>query len=168
MLAQSAVRTCCGGLPCSQPLQRVVGDTGHKDPISIHDAIVAGGGGSSTAYQLQSKVCALCCLNRTPHGGHDVAHRWHALPLRLLLDIELHTRTRQLAMELEAEKGAAWTENGGLFIACDKERLAEYERLAQTGDKADDRTSVAHRSQARPSAPQRLEIYGAVRRRTAR
>ena len=26
-----------------------------------------------------------------------------------------------------------WTENGGLFIACNRERLAEYERLAETG-----------------------------------
>ena len=27
----------------------------------------------------------------------------------------------------------SWNENGGLFIACNAERMAEYERLAEMG-----------------------------------
>ena len=60
---------------------------------------------------------------------HTAGMLWRLRPS--YVDIELHTRTRQLAMELQ-EDGEAWTENGGLFIACNKERLAEYERLANT------------------------------------
>ena len=49
-------------------------------------------------------------------------------------DILLHTYTRRMCIELEARTGqASWTENGGLFVACTAERLAEYERLGETG-----------------------------------
>ena len=49
-------------------------------------------------------------------------------------DIELHTYTREMCMQLEEETGvASWTENGGLFVANNPERLAEYERLVETG-----------------------------------
>jgi sarcosine dehydrogenase len=39
-----------------------------------------------------------------------------------------------MCIKLEEETGVtSWTENGGLFIACNKERLAEYERLYTLG-----------------------------------
>ena len=47
---------------------------------------------------------------------HTAGMLWRLRPS--YVDIELHTRTRELAMELELEPGAAWMENGGLFIAC--------------------------------------------------
>ena len=49
-------------------------------------------------------------------------------------DIELHTYTRQMCIDLEERTGqASWSENGGLFVACTAERMAEYERLGETG-----------------------------------
>lgn len=49
-------------------------------------------------------------------------------------DIELLAYTRQKCIELEQETGVvSWTENGGLFIACNEERLDEYKRLWTLG-----------------------------------
>ena len=43
-------------------------------------------------------------------------------------DVELHTYTRGMCIKLEGKTGAnSWVENGGLFIACNKERLDEFE-----------------------------------------
>ena len=105
-------------------------------PPSV-DAVVVGGGvvGSSVAYQLQKRGLSTLLLeaHQLTAGTtwHTAGMLWRLRPS--YVDIELHTRTRQLAMELQ-EDGEAWTENGGLFIACNKERLAEYERLGQTGE----------------------------------
>jgi sarcosine dehydrogenase len=52
-------------------------------------------------------------------------------------DILLNTYTRELLIELEKQqdtKGSAWRENGGLYIADNPERLAEYERLSEMGN----------------------------------
>ena len=101
------------------------------------DAVVVGGGvvGTSVAYHLQQRGLSTLVLEAHALTAgttwHTAGMLWRLRPS--YVDIELHTRTRELAIELEAEPGAAWTENGGLFIACNKERLAEYERLAQTG-----------------------------------
>jgi sarcosine dehydrogenase len=59
---------------------------------------------------------------------------WRLRPAEI--DIILNNYTRDLIIQLEKEQGtegSAWTENGGLFIANNAERLAEYERLAETG-----------------------------------
>jgi sarcosine dehydrogenase len=49
-------------------------------------------------------------------------------------DIELNAYTRDMCKKLEEETEiASWTENGGLFIACNEERFAEYKRFAETG-----------------------------------
>lgn len=49
-------------------------------------------------------------------------------------DIELHTYTRDMCLKLEEETGVnSWTENGGLFVACNRERLEEYKRLWTLG-----------------------------------
>ena len=39
-----------------------------------------------------------------------------------------------MCKQLEAETDiASWTENGGLFVGTNAERLAEYKRFAETG-----------------------------------
>ena len=50
------------------------------------------------------------------------------------IDIQLHTYTREMCKWLEKETGeVSWMENGGLFIANNKERFDEYLRLHETG-----------------------------------
>jgi len=47
------------------------------------------------------------------------------------IDVQLLTASRQLMQNLETETGIhpGWINNGGLFIASNKERLDEYKRL---------------------------------------
>jgi sarcosine dehydrogenase len=132
------------------------------------DAIVVGGGviGTSVAYQLQKR--GLTTLLLEAHAltagttWHTAGMLWRLRPS--YVDIELHTRTRELAMELELEPGAAWTENGGLFIACNQERLAEYERLAQTGAYYGIDSSVLSPQEAKQVHPLLNvdDVYGAL------
>ena len=78
---------------------------------------------------------------------------------------ELHTRTRELAIELAESTGSeSWTQNGGLFIACNKERLAEYERLAQTGTYYGIESSVLAPEEAKKVHPLLNvdDVYGAL------
>lgn len=52
------------------------------------------------------------------------------------MDVELLAHTRKLSNDvLENETGLStgWIENGGLFIADNKERLNEYQRLMTVG-----------------------------------
>ena len=63
---------------------------------------------------------------------HSAGMLWRLRPNDT--DIELNAYTRELLLQLEAETDTvAWHENGGLFIAKDAERLAEYQRLAEMG-----------------------------------
>eukprot|EP00928_Gymnodinium_smaydae_P078303 TRINITY_DN6213_c0_g4_i2.p1 TRINITY_DN6213_c0_g4~~TRINITY_DN6213_c0_g4_i2.p1 ORF type:complete len:834 (+),score=159.83 TRINITY_DN6213_c0_g4_i2:163-2664(+) len=49
-------------------------------------------------------------------------------------DIELNAYSRDMCKWLEQETGEqSWIENGGLFIAGNEERMAEYKRFAETG-----------------------------------
>ena len=102
------------------------------------DAVVVGGGciGASVCYHLQQRGVSTILLEaHSLTAGttwHTAGMLWRLRPS--YVDIELHGYTREIAMQLEEDKGSAWTENGGLFIATTKERLTEYERLAQTGD----------------------------------
>ena len=102
------------------------------------DAVVVGGGciGASVCYHLQQRgVCTILLEAHSLTAGttwHTAGMLWRLRPS--YVDIELHGYTREIAMQLEEDKGSAWTENGGLFMATTKERLTEYERLAQTGD----------------------------------
>lgn len=137
-------------------------------PSAAYDAVVVGGGvvGCSTAYQLQKQgLKTLLLETHALTAGttwHTAGMLWRLRPS--YVDIELHTRTRELALELEMDKGAAWTENGGLFIACDKERLAEYERLAQTGVKYGIESHVLSPAEAKEVHPllNVSDIYGAL------
>jgi sarcosine dehydrogenase len=47
---------------------------------------------------------------------------------------EISSYTRKMCAQLEEETGiSSWTSNGGLWIACNEERLKEYMRMAETG-----------------------------------
>lgn len=52
------------------------------------------------------------------------------------IDIELQIYTRQLQEEILPSEGCpdtGWINNGGLFVATNKERLEEYKRLYTLG-----------------------------------
>ncbi|KAL1499137.1 hypothetical protein AB1Y20_013648 [Prymnesium parvum] len=119
------------------PLCRALSTEPPPLPSTV-DAVVIGGGvvGASVCYHLQQQGLSTLLLEaHSLTAGttwHSAGMLWRLRPS--YVEIELHGYTRQLAIELEASTGrASWTENGGLFIACGRERLAEYSRLAQTG-----------------------------------
>eukprot|EP00929_Paragymnodinium_shiwhaense_P018855 TRINITY_DN13044_c0_g1_i1.p1 TRINITY_DN13044_c0_g1~~TRINITY_DN13044_c0_g1_i1.p1 ORF type:complete len:971 (-),score=223.55 TRINITY_DN13044_c0_g1_i1:355-3267(-) len=102
------------------------------------DAVIVGGGmlGASCAYHLQKRGLQTLLVERHQLTAgttwHTAGMLWRLRPSDS--DIELHTYTREMLIQLEKETEiASWTENGGLFIACNKERLAEYERLWTLG-----------------------------------
>jgi sarcosine dehydrogenase len=102
------------------------------------DAVVVGGGsiGASVLYHLAQRGLKALMLERDELTSgttwHSAGMLWRLRPSDA--DIEMHSYTREMCIKLEEETGiASWTENGGLFIAGNAERLAEYERLAETG-----------------------------------
>ena len=102
------------------------------------DVVVIGGGsiGTSTLLHLQQMGHNAILLERHQLTAgttwHSAGMLWRLRPSDV--DIELHAYTRDLIQRLEIETDtSAWTENGGLFIASNKERMKEYERLAETG-----------------------------------
>jgi sarcosine dehydrogenase len=57
---------------------------------------------------------------------------WRFRPLDY--EVELNIYTREMCIKLEEMTGEeSWRENGGLFIANNKERLDEYKRLSEIG-----------------------------------
>ena len=118
-------------------------------PPSHADVVVVGGGsiGTSALYHLQSLGYNAILLERHQLTAgttwHSAGMLWRLRPSDV--DIQLHAYTRDLIQRLEREQdavGSAWTENGGLFIASNKERMAEYERLAETGKYFDIESTV--------------------------
>ena len=103
------------------------------------DVVVVGGGslGASILYHLAERgnVNAVLLEKDQLTAGttwHSAGMLWRLRPSDV--DIQLHTYTRALCQHLEEETEInSWRENGGLFIATNKERLAEYERLSETG-----------------------------------
>lgn len=102
------------------------------------DAVIIGGGslGASCAYHLQQKGLSTILLeaHQLTAGTtwHTAGMLWRLRPSDT--DVELHSYTREMCIKLEEETGAhSWTENGGLFIACNKERHDEYKRLSTMG-----------------------------------
>mmetsp|Transcript_78243 Transcript_78243/g.171538 ORF Transcript_78243/g.171538 Transcript_78243/m.171538 type:complete len:911 (-) Transcript_78243:312-3044(-) len=103
------------------------------------DAVIIGGGslGSSCAYHLQARGLRTILLesNQLTAGTtwHTAGMLWRLRPSDT--DVKLHTYTREMCIKLEEETGVnSWMENGGLFIACNKERLDEYKRLSTMGE----------------------------------
>lgn len=102
------------------------------------DAVIVGGGslGASCAYHLQQRGLRTILLeaHQLTAGTtwHTAGMLWRLRPSDA--DVELHTYTRDMCIQLEEETGLnSWVENGGLFIACNKERLDEYKRLWTLG-----------------------------------
>jgi sarcosine dehydrogenase len=102
------------------------------------DAVIVGGGvlGTSVAYHLQERGLKTILLERHALTAgttwHTAGMLWRLRPSDA--DIELHTYTREKCISMEEETGInSWVENGGLFIANNKERLAEYQRLWTLG-----------------------------------
>eukprot|EP00820_Chromera_velia_P019541 Cvel_28352.t1-p1 / transcript=Cvel_28352.t1 / gene=Cvel_28352 / organism=Chromera_velia_CCMP2878 / gene_product=Sarcosine dehydrogenase, mitochondrial, putative / transcript_product=Sarcosine dehydrogenase, mitochondrial, putative / location=Cvel_scaffold3691:66-1221(-) / protein_length=314 / sequence_SO=supercontig / SO=protein_coding / is_pseudo=false len=102
------------------------------------DAVVVGGGsiGSSIAFHLQRRGLRTVLLERdlltSGTTWHSAGMLWRLRPS--YVDIELQTYTREMCKWLEQETEiACWGENGGLFIANNKERFDEYLRLHETG-----------------------------------
>ncbi len=133
------------------------------------DAVVIGGGcvGSSVAYHLQQRGLQTLLLEAHALTAgttwHTAGMLWRLRPS--YVDIELNTVTRELAKSLEAETGqASWTENGGLFVACNKERLAEYARMGQTGTYYGIDSSVLSPAEAKEVHPLLNvdDVYGAL------
>ena len=99
--------------------------------------VIIGGGsvGPSTLYHLTKfGVSNAVLLERDQLTSGTT---WHSAGLVWRLrpsdqEVELLNHTRHLAKEvLDQETGlwSGWNENGGLFIANNKERLNEYKRL---------------------------------------
>ncbi|XP_066918580.1 sarcosine dehydrogenase, mitochondrial-like [Clytia hemisphaerica] len=105
------------------------------------DAVIIGGGsiGCSTAYHLAlhgMKNIVLLEKDKLSAGTtwHSAGLVWRNQPSDL--SIELLNYTRHLAhfvLEKETGLSTGYNENGGLFIANNKERLQEYQRLQTLG-----------------------------------
>jgi len=102
------------------------------------DVVVIGGGsiGASVLYHLQARGLRAILVekDRLTSGTtwHSAGMLWRLRPSDS--DIEMHSYTREMCKKLEAETEVqSWTENGGLFIAGNEERMSEYRRLAETG-----------------------------------
>lgn len=100
--------------------------------------MVIGGGsvGVSTLYHLKKAgVNAVLIERHQLTAGttwHSAGMLWRLRPSDA--DIELNAYSRMMCKKLEEETEiASWTENGGLFVATNAERLDEYRRFAETG-----------------------------------
>lgn len=111
-----------------------------KEELPSHaDVVVVGGGsiGASILYHLQEQgnTNAILLERHQLTAGttwHSAGMLWRLRPSDV--DIELHTYSRDMCHQLEQETGiTSWTENGGLFIAGNHERMDEYKRLAEMG-----------------------------------
>ncbi|KAK8726916.1 hypothetical protein OTU49_010127, partial [Cherax quadricarinatus] len=104
------------------------------------EVVVVGGGslGCSTLYHL----ARLGITNTVLLEAHQLTAgtTWHTAGLLWRLrpsdtEIQLIHTTREMLIRLEQETGVnpGWINNGGLFIASNKERLNEYKRLMTIG-----------------------------------
>lgn len=102
------------------------------------DVVIIGGGsvGASTLYHLQKEGVNAVLLERHQLTAgttwHSAGMHWRLRPSDADIELNAYSRDmcKQLAKETEIE---SWTENGGLFVATNAERLAEYQRFAETG-----------------------------------
>ncbi|XP_076875195.1 sarcosine dehydrogenase, mitochondrial [Brachyhypopomus gauderio] len=108
---------------------------------SSADVVVIGGGslGCQTLYHLCKMGMTNVVLlerDRLTAGTtwHTAGLLWQLRPSDTEVELLAHTR-RVVSSELQAETGldTGWIQNGGLFIASNKQRLDEYKRLMSLG-----------------------------------
>lgn len=91
-----------------------------------------GGGGRGGGAACPTRWLCVCPCVRVspPHPGL----LWQLRPSDVEVELLAHTRD-VVSRELPAETGlhTGWVENGGLFIASNKQRLDEYKRLMSVG-----------------------------------
>lgn len=105
------------------------------------DAVVIGGGslGCQTVYHLAKMGMTNVVLlerDRLTSGTtwHTAGLLWQLRPSDVEVELLAHTRN-VVSKDLEEETGlhTGWIQNGGLFIASNKQRLDEYKRLMSLG-----------------------------------
>ncbi|XP_077162881.1 sarcosine dehydrogenase, mitochondrial isoform X2 [Paroedura picta] len=115
---------------------------GPSQPLpSSADVVVIGGGsmGCQTIYHLAKiGVANLVLLERdrltSGTTWHTAGLLWQLRPSDVEVELLAHTRD-VVSRDLEQETGlhTGWIQNGGLFIASNKQRLDEYKRLMSLG-----------------------------------
>uniref|UniRef100_UPI0037E963FE sarcosine dehydrogenase, mitochondrial n=1 Tax=Semicossyphus pulcher TaxID=241346 RepID=UPI0037E963FE len=105
------------------------------------DVVVIGGGslGCQTIYHLAKMGMTNAVLlerDRLTAGTtwHTAGLLWQLRPSDVEVELLAHTRN-VISKDLEEETGlhTGWIQNGGLFIASNKQRLDEYKRLMSLG-----------------------------------
>ncbi|XP_077005171.1 sarcosine dehydrogenase, mitochondrial isoform X1 [Tamandua tetradactyla] len=133
----------------SVPYQRTL--KAARDPAAAHgptrplpstaSVVVIGGGslGCQTLYHLAKLGVGGAVLlerERLTSGTtwHTAGLLWQLRPSDVEVELLAHTR-RVVSRDLEEETGlhAGWIQNGGLFIASNRQRLDEYKRLMTLG-----------------------------------
>nr|XP_011722973.1 sarcosine dehydrogenase, mitochondrial isoform X2 [Macaca nemestrina] len=108
---------------------------------STANVVVIGGGslGCQTLYHLAKLGMSGAVLlerERLTSGTtwHTAGLLWQLRPSDVEVELLAHTR-RVVSRELEEETGlhTGWIQNGGLFIASNRQRLDEYKRLMSLG-----------------------------------
>ncbi|XP_047380112.1 sarcosine dehydrogenase, mitochondrial isoform X3 [Sciurus carolinensis] len=115
---------------------------GPSQPLpSTAEVVVIGGGslGCQTLYHLAKlgvRGAVLLERERLTSGTtwHTAGLLWQLRPSDVEVELLAHTR-RVVSQELEEETGlhTGWIQNGGLFIASNRQRMDEYKRLMSLG-----------------------------------
>uniref|UniRef100_A0A7N6AG56 Sarcosine dehydrogenase, mitochondrial n=1 Tax=Anabas testudineus TaxID=64144 RepID=A0A7N6AG56_ANATE len=131
------------GVPYEKTLkQQDQASTGPSKPLPRSaDVVVIGGGslGCQTIYHLAKMGVTNVVLlerDRLTAGTtwHTAGLLWQLRPSDVEVELLAHTRN-VISKDLEEETGlhTGWIQNGGLFIASNKQRLDEYKRLMSLG-----------------------------------
>jgi len=122
------------------------------------DVVVVGGGsiGASTAFHLAERGLKTVLLEKHQYTSgttwHTAGMHWSLRPSDT--DVELNIHTKKMCLQLEEETGLqSWTQNGGLFIACNEERLREYQRMSTLGIYFDTESQVLSPAEAQEIYP---------------
>ncbi|KAI1904792.1 hypothetical protein AGOR_G00009330 [Albula goreensis] len=129
-------------VPYEKILKQEGGLSGPTKPLpKSADAVVIGGGslGCQTVYHLAKMGMTNVVLlerDRLTAGTtwHTAGLLWQLRPSDVEVELLAHTR-QVVSADLEQETGlhTGWIQNGGLFIASNKQRLDEYKRLMSLG-----------------------------------
>ncbi|XP_034048171.1 sarcosine dehydrogenase, mitochondrial isoform X2 [Thalassophryne amazonica] len=147
-LYRASVRSYCiehtkeKSVPYKKTLKQEGTSSGPTVPLPRSaDMVVIGGGslGCQTTYHLAKMGMTNVVLlerDRLTAGTtwHTAGLLWQLRPSDVEVELLAHTRN-VISKDLEEETGlhTGWIQNGGLFIASNKQRLDEYKRLMSLG-----------------------------------